>query len=444
MDTAAPPSYGSLTPIQSSSIRICTISLLDKNKIRLIGTPPPLTPLLRSTIITCWGTILDESNYSGAHEFKLSGAPFRGEGPDLVRSRRLLLGLLYTMARAGWDLLQATDVSRREQDNDTLFFEYAGSIGGSSSSSGTVTPGGIDAAGLREVELFAVSFNRTDRIRVISQQSPEATFRMMELIKQAVASQWKYGIQSEKDYCGAMEIKLQGNPFGARGDQSVYARMMQAQMIANFRAEGFKLYTSIGLGTGKDGKDVESWISIHPVTLHSLNTSAPVMNALKCLKTPAVSSITAARNVIATRALSSTSVVAKNIRSDLKQAANRDSTWSESQIEKKLAFQGPRFENTDIDAQPKPRAAIELIAEEPIRLVEGRRARCDGGGGSLGHPQVWINLVNTLWGFFRMYLSINWDATDGTSCHGYADRPGAHACGYCGIRFEQKPHHHHH
>ncbi|KAF9995822.1 hypothetical protein BGZ80_000670 [Entomortierella chlamydospora] len=255
------PTYGSLSPIQTSSIRICTISLLDKNKIRLIGTPPPLAPLLRSAIITCWGTISKESNYAGAHEFKLSGAPFRGQGPDLVRSRRLILGLLYTMARAGWDLVQASDVSRRRQDKDSLFFEYAEPIGGPSSSSGMRSlTGEIGPEGLREVELFAVTFNRTDRIRVISQQSSEAALRMMELIKQAVASQWKYGIQAERDYCGSLEIKLQGNPFGARGDQSVYARMMQAQMIANFRAEGFKLYTSIGLGSGEDGRDVESWI----------------------------------------------------------------------------------------------------------------------------------------------------------------------------------------
>ncbi|KAF9954515.1 hypothetical protein BGZ72_004547 [Mortierella alpina] len=140
------------------------------------------------------------------------------------------------------------------------------------------------------------------------------------------------------------------------------------------------------------------------------------MNTLKCIKTPAVSVVLAAHTRFATRALSSSAIVAQNVRADLKQAANRDSTWSENQVEKKLAFRGPRFENTDIDAQPQPKAAIELIAEEPIRMVEGRRARCDGGGGALGHPAVWINL----------------------------DRAGAHACGYCGIRFEQKPHHHHH
>ncbi|KAF9206618.1 hypothetical protein BGZ49_002140 [Haplosporangium sp. Z 27] len=183
----SPPSYGALPPVQTSSIRICSISLLDKNKIRLIGTPPPLTPLLRSAIITCWGTISRESNYFGAYEFRLKGAPFRGEGPDRVRSRRLILGVLYTMAKAGWDLIEASDVSRRKDDCDTLFFEYSEPIGESSSSTGT------RSEGLREVELFAVAFNSTDKIRIISQQSPESAFRMMELVKQAVASQWKYG-----------------------------------------------------------------------------------------------------------------------------------------------------------------------------------------------------------------------------------------------------------
>ncbi|KAG0253780.1 hypothetical protein DFQ27_007206 [Actinomortierella ambigua] len=112
------------------------------------------------------------------------------------------------------------------------------------------------------------------------------------------------------------------------------------------------------------------------------------------------------------RALSTSNLVLN--RSNLQQASNRETTWSPNQQPKTEAMKGPRFENTDIAAQPNSKAAIELIAEEPIRMVEGRRARCDGGGGSLGHPAVWINL----------------------------DQPGDHACGYCGIRFEQKPHHH--
>lgn len=37
--------------------------------------------------------------------------------------------------------------------------------------------------------------------------------------------------------------------------------------------------------------------------------------------------------------------------------------------------------------------AIDLIAEQPVSEVESRVISCDGGGGALGHPKVYINLV---------------------------------------------------
>jgi NADH dehydrogenase (ubiquinone) Fe-S protein 6 len=40
---------------------------------------------------------------------------------------------------------------------------------------------------------------------------------------------------------------------------------------------------------------------------------------------------------------------------------------------------GPRFEQTAMELQPNPLSAMELIAQEPIRLVHARRAVCDGG-----------------------------------------------------------------
>ncbi|TIA90028.1 hypothetical protein E3P99_01759 [Wallemia hederae] len=95
------------------------------------------------------------------------------------------------------------------------------------------------------------------------------------------------------------------------------------------------------------------------------------------------------------------------------QAENRATKWSPRQRSKQDAFVGPRFEQKNLELQPNPKAAIELIAEEPVRLVEGRVASCDGGGGPLGHPKIYIKL----------------------------DKPGAHACG--GIRFEQAIKEHH-
>ncbi|XP_068252925.1 NADH dehydrogenase [ubiquinone] iron-sulfur protein 6, mitochondrial [Nyctibius grandis] len=57
--------------------------------------------------------------------------------------------------------------------------------------------------------------------------------------------------------------------------------------------------------------------------------------------------------------------------------------------------------------------AIDLIAEQPVSEVESRVISCDGGGGALGHPKVYINLDK--------------DTKTGT-------------CGYCGLQFKQKRH----
>ena len=57
--------------------------------------------------------------------------------------------------------------------------------------------------------------------------------------------------------------------------------------------------------------------------------------------------------------------------------------------------------------------AIDLIAQQPVNEVEHRIIACDGGGGALGHPKVYINLDK--------------ETKTGT-------------CGYCGLQFKQ--HHH--
>ncbi|ETV96819.1 hypothetical protein H310_10110 [Aphanomyces invadans] len=58
-----------------------------------------------------------------------------------------------------------------------------------------------------------------------------------------------------------------------------------------------------------------------------------------------------------------------------------------------------------------------LIAQVPVVEVDSDVAVCDGGGGALGHPLEYIAL-NTV-----------------------SDKP--QTCKYCGLRYKQKPHHHH-
>uniref|UniRef100_A0A8C9JPG3 NADH dehydrogenase [ubiquinone] iron-sulfur protein 6, mitochondrial n=1 Tax=Panthera tigris altaica TaxID=74533 RepID=A0A8C9JPG3_PANTA len=57
--------------------------------------------------------------------------------------------------------------------------------------------------------------------------------------------------------------------------------------------------------------------------------------------------------------------------------------------------------------------AIDLIAEQPVSGADSRVVACDGGGGALGHPKVYINLDK--------------ETKTGT-------------CGYCGLQFRQQHH----
>lgn len=95
-----------------------------------------------------------------------------------------------------------------------------------------------------------------------------------------------------------------------------------------------------------------------------------------------------------------------------KQAPNREATWAPSQRPIKDAMQGPRFDGRDLSTQPRPEAAINLIAQQPIQFVHDTKAVCDGNitgrrGGVQGHPRIYIDV----------------------------EQPGAHACQYCGNRF---------
>ncbi|KAF8766757.1 NADH dehydrogenase [ubiquinone] iron-sulfur protein 6, mitochondrial-like [Argiope bruennichi] len=87
----------------------------------------------------------------------------------------------------------------------------------------------------------------------------------------------------------------------------------------------------------------------------------------------------------------------------------------------KVTHTGQKFDENDarlarfIDKEKyvNPHFAIDLINSIPPKVVKERVVSCDGGGGALGHPKVYINL----------------------------DKDGPKACGYCGLRFVLDHHH---
>ncbi|KAF2021270.1 NADH-ubiquinone oxidoreductase [Aaosphaeria arxii CBS 175.79] len=99
----------------------------------------------------------------------------------------------------------------------------------------------------------------------------------------------------------------------------------------------------------------------------------------------------------------------------VQQAPNRHGIWTRNQQPREVAMTGPRFEQTTFADQPQPHAAIDLIHKQPVRWTHDRVVSCDGGGGPLGHPKIFIN----------------------------TDKPKICWCTYCGIPFANEHHRKH-
>ncbi|KAH7413928.1 NADH-ubiquinone oxidoreductase [Phaeosphaeria sp. MPI-PUGE-AT-0046c] len=107
--------------------------------------------------------------------------------------------------------------------------------------------------------------------------------------------------------------------------------------------------------------------------------------------------------------------VATGERLRTQQAPNYKGIWSRSQQPREIAMSGPRFEQSIMEDQPRPYAAIELIHKQPVRWTNKRTVSCDGGGGPLGHPRIFINV----------------------------DKPQICWCTYCGVPFAHEHHRKH-
>ncbi|KAF7591215.1 hypothetical protein BBP40_001874 [Aspergillus hancockii] len=97
-DTKAPPKT------QPSQPRYALISISWTDRLRLMRFPEPLTARMSETIQDCWPKgIQNVKTYHESIEFKLKGNPFaHGMDEEKIAIRKVILGILDTLAREGW------------------------------------------------------------------------------------------------------------------------------------------------------------------------------------------------------------------------------------------------------------------------------------------------------------------------------------------------------
>jgi len=106
----------------------------------------------------------------------------------------------------------------------------------------------------------------------------------------------------------------------------------------------------------------------------------------------------------------STTSLARSLSTSITMMADNKETHTGQQFSKSDP-RNARFDVTGLEKQVNEKWAIDLIAQVPPIAVNKRTVACDGGGGALGHPKVYINL----------------------------DSGEVQTCPYCGMRFVFDP-----
>lgn len=105
----------------------------------------------------------------------------------------------------------------------------------------------------RNVLVAAVSFNKTDTVRVLDGNS-----ELADIVRATIQKSWHRGLQDEGSYYGAPEFKMHGKPWMAAGTDTVDARVFLANLIQALNAAGWELYTSIKVNSKINNLD--SWV----------------------------------------------------------------------------------------------------------------------------------------------------------------------------------------
>ena len=209
--------------------------------IRIITDPTTsvqVVPLVRQAIQQSWPLgIQNEGMYKEIFEFKCKGNPWEGQGESAVYGKLLVVALIRNFAQKGWKLIAGCDISKKRFDVDSLFFEKT-------------LPDPLAA-------VFAISFNKTDRIRIIG-GDPQLIAHFQHII----TSGWPSGIQAQRDYAGSLELKLKGVPWYATGYGVVEKNKFLVHILQSFKSLGYGLNASIDLTryTSDFVSEVDCWI----------------------------------------------------------------------------------------------------------------------------------------------------------------------------------------
>lgn len=227
--------FEKMNPIKTS---IICISLNDTDKIRVLA-PKEIWAPIRAMIDKFWPLGIEQERIlNNSFEFKLAGEPFGStqiNGIESYYTAGLINGFFSALYHLGYIYLATIDSGNRESDINALYFRYA-----------------LDEVQEEENinrQFFAVTLNKTDRIRMVS-VLPDLASSMKSMMPKL----WIHGVKKVKESNGTIEFTLNGNPWNSRGEESLDARELIANLIHVLSQYDWSYYATCMISENIDDK----------------------------------------------------------------------------------------------------------------------------------------------------------------------------------------------
>ena len=227
--------FENLEPLKTS---IICISLNETDKLRVLG-PEEVWPHVDAMIQKFWPFgVKREGVYNNSYEYVLKGEPFgsmQSNGVEAYYTAGLINGIFSALYHLGYIFIAAIDSGNRDSDINALYFRYALSE--------------IQEEENVNRQFFAISLNKTDRIRLVSVLPDLAAS-----IKSIMPDLWPYGIKKVKESKGSVEFTLNGNPWNSEGEESLEARELIGNLIHVLSTYNWHFYANCTLSENIDDK----------------------------------------------------------------------------------------------------------------------------------------------------------------------------------------------
>lgn len=241
-------------PCPDTSV-IC-LSLNSSDKIRILA-PENIQTLIKNSVEATWPLGIQREKMLGLSlELKLKGTPWNAWSNDSIEGFSIPLMMCEIMSnlyKAGWIFSGAIDTGKTQYSLNALYFKYA--------------PGEIKKEDLDNTSFFALSLNKSDRVRL--HRSTNDLEQIMTNPNWGMPQLWPRGIQETTTIHNALDFKLKGNPWLSNESEAVDSRRLLSNIFNLLSRYGWSLYATCDLTKNLSNKSTFFFRSkpIEPKTL---------------------------------------------------------------------------------------------------------------------------------------------------------------------------------